>query len=243
MGQYYIIANIDKREYINPFDFDSGAKICEWSYAYADPVVVFMRLMLDRWKGDRVYVVGDYAEADEPDAAWYSAYTDAVYQIHPGSKSKLYNLVRKNCRQLTPFKEDISALIIGHHADVRHLYIYNHALKKYIDLRHCPIEWGFWSDDGVHLNSFAPLPLLLAMGNDRGMGDYHEGNSGYEHIGTWCDTVRSVEVTDRPLPGAVSYQEFRPDFTESKRLIPYTDAQKVIAETFDAMKREESYAD
>lgn len=31
-----------------------------------------------------------------------------------------------------------------------------------------------------------PLPLLTAIGNDRGMGDFHEGNYGYENVGIWA---------------------------------------------------------
>lgn len=31
-----------------------------------------------------------------------------------------------------------------------------------------------------------PVSLLTAVGNGRGGGDYHEGNIGFEHVGTWA---------------------------------------------------------
>ena len=37
-----------------------------------------------------------------------------------------------------------------------------------------------------------PLPLLTAVGNDRGSGDFHEGNIGYENIGIWAWHLLSI---------------------------------------------------
>lgn len=67
MGQYYKIVNADKHEYISPWDFDCGAKLLEWGYIVSDGtgnefISAFHYLMSKAWKGDRVYVVGDYAE-------------------------------------------------------------------------------------------------------------------------------------------------------------------------------------
>ncbi|MBR1807062.1 MAG: hypothetical protein IJ774_11860, partial [Selenomonadaceae bacterium] len=39
-----------------------------------------------------------------------------------------------------------------------------------------------------------PLPLLTAVGNDRGMGDFHEGGVGYEHVGTWAWHLISISA-------------------------------------------------
>ena len=66
MGQYYKIVNVDKKEYFSPWDFHCGAKLLEWNYVGDDmvgnPVTNTLHYLLeDRWKGDRVYVVGDYA--------------------------------------------------------------------------------------------------------------------------------------------------------------------------------------
>ena len=66
MGQYYKIVNVDKKEYFSPWDFHCGAKLMEWNYVGDDmagnPVTNTLHHLLEhRWKGDRVYVVGDYA--------------------------------------------------------------------------------------------------------------------------------------------------------------------------------------
>lgn len=69
MGQYYKIINVDKKECITPWSYGSGAKLMEWSYIVSDGtanafVSAMIRLLSDRWKGDRVYVVGDYADPE-----------------------------------------------------------------------------------------------------------------------------------------------------------------------------------
>ncbi len=55
-----------------------------------------------------------------------------------------------------------------------------------------------------------PLPLLIAMGNGRGGGDY--GNPKNDDlVGTWCDSISSIEITKEPLDH-LEYEEFHPDF-------------------------------
>jgi hypothetical protein len=72
MGQYYEIVNIDKREYLDPHTMGCGAKLMEWSYNRTEISLALMNLLADRWKGDRVYVVGDYAECDDKKEVWYN---------------------------------------------------------------------------------------------------------------------------------------------------------------------------
>ena len=88
-------------------------------------------------------------------------------------------------------------------------YLYNHALKEYVDLKHCPVS----EEDTACI---APLPLLLTIGNvgDAAL-DLAPEDDGFEHMGKWCATVRSLEVSREPLPG-IAYPEFRPNFLERK---------------------------
>lgn len=69
MGQYFILANLDKKEYLSSHMMGSGSKeieICA-NYGLAN-VAMFMMAMGDtdggavrgRWAGDRVVLVGDY---------------------------------------------------------------------------------------------------------------------------------------------------------------------------------------
>ena len=44
----------------------------------------------------------------------------------------------------------------------------------------------------------SPIPLLTAVGNDKGGGDFHKGSGqGYDLIGTWTWDI--VEITDRDI--------------------------------------------
>ena len=58
MGQYYIVANIDKKEYMRS---NGGVKLMEWSYNRNPLVLNLMKKLANEWKNDRVFVAGDYA--------------------------------------------------------------------------------------------------------------------------------------------------------------------------------------
>ena len=80
MGQYYLVANLDKKEYLSPHRIDSGAKAREWLYS-GNLTRLLGILLIDgdgrgggdvnialsgRWAKDRIVISGDYAD-DEPD--------------------------------------------------------------------------------------------------------------------------------------------------------------------------------
>lgn len=56
--------------------------------------------------------------------------------------------------------------------------------------------------------SIFPLPLLLAMGNNRGSGDYHPKS---EYVGKWVDTSDSIFFSDTIPEG---FRKINPNFTE-----------------------------
>jgi hypothetical protein len=85
MGQYFIIVNLDKKEWIKPHDLGAGAKLWEFS-ANRMPMAALALLLrkssesgggdiekdyksAGRWAGDRVVVVGDYDESKLYDIA------------------------------------------------------------------------------------------------------------------------------------------------------------------------------
>jgi hypothetical protein len=98
MGQYHIVVNWDKKEYINPHEIGLGLKQGEQLGAFnatmGDIIYLLLAIsngrgggdvpmdgiehLLGRWAGDRVFVAGDYAEPSDisiegkPDA--YAAY-------------------------------------------------------------------------------------------------------------------------------------------------------------------------
>lgn len=236
MGQYYKVVNVDKKEKLLPWDFSNGAKLMEWSYGKNHLVLAMLNLLAGKWKGDRVFVVGDYAEDDDEFEPCYETLRDLIDELGIRDETKdeypvsVYGYASDNFENKSAECDTV---------DYGYRYIYNHDLKQYIDLRKCPIEWVWYykDEDEADVTSIAPLPLLLAMGNDRGGGDFHKGCNGYEHVGSWCSTVKSIEITKEPIDG-IDYEEFAPNFTEREKLVPYTDADRLIEECLNKYKEE-----
>jgi hypothetical protein len=85
MGQYHLLVNSDKKEFVNPRDLGFGAKQLEHCGFLGDlPLVQYWLTtaspdrgfgdfkltaenqdVLGRWRGDRVFVLGDYTEAGD----------------------------------------------------------------------------------------------------------------------------------------------------------------------------------
>lgn len=70
-------------------------------------------------------------------------------------------------------------------------FLLNHDTKQFVDLD----EYKVNSID-KHGWIIHPLPLLTAIGNGRGGGDFHEGNTGFEFVGLWAWQLISIE--DKP---------------------------------------------
>ena len=71
-----------------------------------------------------------------------------------------------------------------------HKFLLNHDTKEFVDLddyKEKSVDNDGWT---IH-----PLPLLTAVGNDRGSGDFHEGNIGYEFVGLWAWNLISISDT------------------------------------------------
>ena len=94
MGQYYVIANITKKEYINPSHLGSGIKLMEFAMDGQSAMTGLAILLASsngqgggdlhlpagsefahipgRWAGDRIVVAGDYD--DMPSSPGYKVY-------------------------------------------------------------------------------------------------------------------------------------------------------------------------
>ena len=210
MGQYYFIINVDKKQYLHAHKYDNGLKLMEWSWVGNRLSNKMAHLMKKTWKGDRVYVVGDYADLEDYEGDsknWHDTYArlvdefgimDGDYKSHPDSYS-MFAYAGKNFKHIYQSKQYANAKL-----DIR--YIYNHATHQVIDLKECPEDENGWQ--------IFPLSLLLAMGNGRGGGDYYHTNPGYDLVGSWCGTSEYIEVTDEPLDGCNDYERFNPCFME-----------------------------
>lgn len=79
MGQYFIIVNLDKKEYIHPHKLGAGAKLFEICANRITGVLPFLLRQSNeggggdiqedfktagRWAGDRIVVVGDYDKSE-----------------------------------------------------------------------------------------------------------------------------------------------------------------------------------
>jgi hypothetical protein len=100
MGQYHILVNVDKREWVDPWDIALGSKQWEHTSGESWPLVgsladaMYILTMTSpargggdlpkvdissRWAGDRVMIVGDYTEDEDlpPEFLGSELYTTA----------------------------------------------------------------------------------------------------------------------------------------------------------------------
>jgi hypothetical protein len=126
MGQYYKIANLDKREYIEPYPFGDGVKLMEFSMNSGGMLTALAVLLassngnsggdlhLDvkskwrdvpgRWAGDRIVIAGDYD--DRPGSPGCGIY-DACNE----QPNAMGELVEASGERI--FWKDISHLVLG----------------------------------------------------------------------------------------------------------------------------------
>jgi hypothetical protein len=108
MGQYHIVYNITKREYIHAHRINNGLKLLEQvGWPKSTSTALFLLLansngrgggdaqdhpVIGRWAGDRIVVQGDYAEID--DAAYLpEEETDTFTDISEGVMQMLDHCV------------------------------------------------------------------------------------------------------------------------------------------------------
>ena len=78
-------------------------------------------------------------------------------------------------------------------------YLINNDKKIYLNLEkyHKNCEKDGWC--------IFPISLLTALGNDRGGGDFHEGNEGYSDVGAWAFDEIYISNT---LPDGYKEEEY-----------------------------------
>ena len=148
-------------EVYNQFLKATGVKLMEHSWWQNSFVNAFSEFLYN--EPSRVAWVGDYA--DEPDdfnfpncSAFYVPYYGEVWG------------------------DSVSAIgVSSSDFTLDNKFLLNHDTNQFVDLdaykAACTDKHG-WC---IH-----PLPLLTAVGNDRGSGDFHAGNIGFEFVGLWA---------------------------------------------------------
>ena len=128
MGQYHIVANLDKKEFLDPTAFGSGLKLLEFG-CDGTSVMTGLTLLLaasngygggdfpvrddrwsdlpGRWAGDRVVIAGDYD--DDPNSPAQGVYS--LCRSQEGKRTGLRELTTRLTGDLE--WEDISWDVIG----------------------------------------------------------------------------------------------------------------------------------
>ena len=191
MGQYYM-AILGDSHGLNCKVFDRSvegeymlAKLMEHSWWQNSFCNSFAERIYKTKK--RVCWVGDYANDDD----FHFKNSSAFYT--PSYKEIWGDSVKTLTSSATDFTLD-------------HKFLLNHDTKEYVDLdeyKEKSIDKDGWV---IH-----PLPLLTAVGNDRGSGDFHNGNIGYEFVGSWAWHL--ISISDKPPK---SYKKFELAFKEER---------------------------
>lgn len=106
MGQYHVLYNTDKKEYVHAHRIDNGLKLLEqMGFEKSTSTALFLLVansngrgggdandheLIGRWAGDRIVVQGDYAE--EGDQAYIS---DAERQTYTDISAQVLDLLNK----------------------------------------------------------------------------------------------------------------------------------------------------
>ena len=191
MGQYYM-AILGDPHGLNCKVFDRSvdgeyefAKLMEHSWMENRFVTAISEMLYKR--PGRLAWVGDYAE----DSDFEALKTTALYV--PNCEVVWGAGVKKHGVSSTDFTLDGKFLL-------------NRETKQFIDMD----AYKLASTD-KHGWCIHPLPLLTALGNDRGLGDFHEGGVGYEFVGSWAWQL--IAISDKP---PANYTMFNLAFIEQR---------------------------
>ena len=170
MGQYYKAVIISKNEIkiVDSWSHKNGAKLMEHSYYGNELLNSVLGVCKDK-AVFRLGWVGDYSDEEkEFEEDWKNnlhkmAYIAAWREIEDESP---YNNADRLFREKAPADLGITQDVWVCNADKMQAVLH----------RFEPLE------SGIHIS---PFPLLCAVGNDRGGGDYHAGTNKFM-VGSWA---------------------------------------------------------
>ena len=208
MGQYYRIANLDKRETLDPFKFGSALKLTESCYVGDDYVDAITYLLANDWHGDRVLLCGDYAWSEEGGSAAGRLRVLAVSDPCAAAAGFLdrsgdFASVRGNevYREIAPNLYGKVPVDGTFHIDAGHYrYVADETAGVFYDCEKAPVVFvGEWEGE-PYITRTDPLTLFMAIGNGLGGGDYiGEDAVNVGLVGSWAGHV--ITATDVPPVG------------------------------------------
>ena len=162
MGQYYKPVNTLNMEWVSPWAHDNGSKLMEHSWVGNNFVGVVMNLLKPQGRWFKASLV------------WCGDYYDEQGEI------PYYDMVKddKELKGFPSMPED----------EQRNAIIVNYTKKEFVVVGKVP-QTEFHNGFSYNIN---PLPLLTACGNNRGGGDYREGNPDFKKVGIWANDCIGV---------------------------------------------------
>ncbi len=184
MGQYYKPINLKSFEFEESWDFDNGSKLMEHSWIGNDFVGSIMKLLTkgNKWYKGKIVWAGDYSKPIYKKLNFYGLCCDEE-DLEKGDIN-LFNKIQS--KEYLSEEEQKKAIIV------------NHSRKEYVKLSNCREEIN-------------PLPLLTALGNGQGSGDYRGLDMSL--IGRWALDKISVEFDENDLK---DFTELETDFKEGE---------------------------
>lgn len=228
MGQYYRIANLDKRETLDPFKFGSALKLTESCYVGNDYVDAITYLLANDWHGDRVLFCGDYAWDEEVGfsaAGRLRALAESdPYEAAKGflDRSGDFASARGNevYREVEPGRYGKVPIVGTFHIDAGHYrYVADETAGVFYDREKAPVAFvGEWEGE-PYITRTDPLTIFMAIGNGLGGGDYHGGNAvNVGLVGSWAGHI--ITASDVP---PVGFTEIECPFDENGVLLTAPD--------------------
>lgn len=221
MGQYFKYINLDKKEFLS---YEGSLhKLMEWSWEMNNICLTVKSLLASPWKGDRVYLIGDYYDEDEDAFAnlKYAIISDPIlnslsekFALEYGEEGR-YNINNLFSSEYDEIKEvscNDSNHFVGYIA-------YNHSkhevcnlaegVFEHIDFRLRPND----NDAFIHMWRIDPLNILLAINATGGGGGYFS-NACKDLVGSWAfDDIELFTLDSDPkLP---NYSVIEAEFTEN----------------------------
>ena len=212
MGQYYFPAliGVDSGELLvscSPHTFDNGAKLTEHSY-YENGFVEAVLCKIASYDWVRVAWIGDYAEMSDLKgivdarlvATAMTSLDDSEYRLKPDDPDIrdpgfdiwtgiVYNRDKRQKLSLPRYLANVR--MIRHGLKLPFESPLNERVGHYVK----PYWMEYDDIDHVVLN---PVPLLTAIGNGRGGGDYEGTDMGW--VGAWALDPITIAPPGAPAP-------------------------------------------
>ena len=242
MGQYYKYINIDKRIIVSA---NCGVKLCEHSWLGNNEVVIpIEQLVKNKWQGDRVIQLGDYAEGMAASTELRKEHLKFIKKIKKeigmtNGKDLYYgNLYYDNmAEEGENFKEytleeifNLYGLKLEYDSEGTPIpfnekgqkcscdqfrYLYNTKRKEYVDsFKILPSYVDIYKSEIV-FTKLDTYSLLIAIGNGEGGGDYFGPDENL--VGLWATTSDSIIISEK---SPKEYAEENPEVKNYIELVP-----------------------